>query len=187
MESLSNFYVKTIEIGGLGAALQALRLPFSKECRSTVDFNLIIENEIDLIQYRTAITLEQKDLDLMQTLLKRGDEHGKVLRGVTVWCEINAPRFFFQELVTYKIGAECLSSTSTMHVDAKGLSGEELVNFKEQLPEGTMNRRVFEFNYQTLRRIYKQRKDHRLPHWHKFCDWIKTLPYSKELITNGLD
>lgn len=84
MESLFNFNVKTIEIGGLGAALQALRLPFSKECRSKVDFNLITEPEIDLIQYRTAITLEPKDLDLMQTLLKRGDEHAKVLRGITV-------------------------------------------------------------------------------------------------------
>lgn len=187
MESLSNFNVKTIEIGGLGAALEALRLPFSKDCRSEVNFNLITENEIDLVQYRTAITLDPKDLDLMQTLLKRGDEHAKVLRGIVVWCEINAPRFFFQEFVTYKVGSECLSSTSTMHGEAKGLSGEELVNLKESLPEGTMNRRVFAINYQTLRRIYKQRKDHRLPHWHKFCDWIKTLPYSKELITNGLD
>lgn len=74
-----------------------------------------------------------------------------------------------------------------MHTDAKGLSDEELVNFKEQLPEGTMNTRVFMLSYQTLRRIYEQRKNHRLPHWHKFCDWIKTLPYSKELIINGLD
>lgn len=84
MESLSNFHVNTIEIGGLGAALSALRLPFSKDCRSKVDFNLITEDEINLIQYRTIITLEQKDLDLMQTLLKRGDEHAKVLRGVIV-------------------------------------------------------------------------------------------------------
>ncbi|MCI5542494.1 MAG: hypothetical protein MR405_01040 [Mollicutes bacterium] len=84
MESLSNFNVKTLEIGGLGAALQALRLPFSKECRSNVDFKLITENEIDLIQYRTAITLQPKDLELMQILLKRGDEHAKVLRGIIV-------------------------------------------------------------------------------------------------------
>jgi hypothetical protein len=74
-----------------------------------------------------------------------------------------------------------------MHVDCKGLSNEELVKAKEELKEGTMQKRVQLFSYQTLRRIYKQRKDHRLPHWHKFCDWIKTLPYSKELIINGLD
>ena len=187
MESLSNFNVKTLEIGGLGAALKALRLPFSKECRSNVDFKLITENEIDLVQYRTAITLQPKDLELMQILLKRGDEHAKVLRGIIVWCEINAPRFWWQEADTYHIGTDRLSSESTMHVDCKGLSNEELVKAKEELKEGTMQKRVQLFSYQTLRRIYKQRKDHRLPHWHKFCDWIKTLPYSKELIINGLD
>lgn len=84
MKSLSNFKVNTIEIGGLGAALQALRLPFSKECRSVVNFNLITEDEINLIQYRTAVTFDQKDLELMQALLKRGDEHAKVLRGIIV-------------------------------------------------------------------------------------------------------
>lgn len=142
MESLSNFNVKTLEIGGLGAALQALRLPFSKECRSNVDFKLITENEIDLIQYRTAITLQPKDLELMQILLKRGDEHAKVLRGIIVWCEINAPRFWWQEADTYHIGTDRLSSESTMHVDCKGLSNEELVKAKEELKEGTMQKRV---------------------------------------------
>lgn len=187
MESLSNFHVNTIEIGGLGAALSALRLPFSKDCRSKVDFNLITEDEINLIQYRTIITLEQKDLDLMQTLLKRGDEHAKVLRGVIVWCEINAPRFWWQEMDTYRVGTDRLGSESTMHVQCQGLSENELIEQKENLLEGTMQKRVQLFSYQTLRRIYEQRKNHRLPHWHKFCDWIKTLPYSKELIINGLD
>lgn len=51
-----------------------------------------------------------------------------------------------------------------MHVDCKGLSNEELVEAKEELKEGTMQKRVQLFSYQTLRRIYKQRKDHRLPH-----------------------
>lgn len=62
-----------------------------------------------------------------------------------------------------------------------------VIKIKELLPSSFIQKRVLMFNYQTLRRIYKQRKDHKLPHWHKFCDWIKTLPYSKELIINGLD
>ena len=37
-------------------------------------------------------------------------------------------------------------------------------------------------NYRQLKTIYAQRKDHRLPEWRKFCEWIETLPYS-ELIT----
>lgn len=39
-------------------------------------------------------------------------------------------------------------------------------------------------NYRQLKTIYAQRKDHRLPEWRQFCEWIETLPYS-ELITNA--
>lgn len=37
-------------------------------------------------------------------------------------------------------------------------------------------------NYQQLKTIYSQRKDHRLPEWREFCKWIETLPRS-EFIT----
>lgn len=37
-------------------------------------------------------------------------------------------------------------------------------------------------NYRQLKTIYKQRKNHRLPEWRTFCEWIESLPYS-ELIT----
>ena len=37
-------------------------------------------------------------------------------------------------------------------------------------------------NYRSLKNIYNQRKDHRLPEWREFCRWIETLPYAHELI-----
>lgn len=37
-------------------------------------------------------------------------------------------------------------------------------------------------NYRALKTIYNQRKDHRLPEWRTFCEWVKTLPHS-EFIT----
>ena len=37
-------------------------------------------------------------------------------------------------------------------------------------------------NYRCLKNIYVQRKNHRLPEWRAFCEWIETLPYAKELI-----
>lgn len=37
-------------------------------------------------------------------------------------------------------------------------------------------------NYRQLKTIYSQRKNHRLPEWRWFCDWIKSLPHS-EMIT----
>ena len=39
-------------------------------------------------------------------------------------------------------------------------------------------------NYLQLRTIYHQRKNHKLKEdWGAYCEWIKSLPYSKELIT----
>jgi len=37
-------------------------------------------------------------------------------------------------------------------------------------------------NYQQLKTVYNQRKNHRLDEWDVFCRWIKDLPYFKELI-----
>lgn len=39
-------------------------------------------------------------------------------------------------------------------------------------------------NYRQLKNIYYQRKNHRLPEWRVFCEWIETLPMFKELILN---
>ena len=41
-------------------------------------------------------------------------------------------------------------------------------------------------NYRCLKNIYAQRRNHRLPDWWDFCDWIETLPMAQELITQGL-
>ena len=41
-------------------------------------------------------------------------------------------------------------------------------------------------NYRQLKTIYYQRKNHRLPEWRKFCNWIETeLPHFKELCLNA--
>lgn len=37
-------------------------------------------------------------------------------------------------------------------------------------------------NYRQLKTIYSQRKNHRLPEWRVFCDWIKTLPHSELIV-----
>lgn len=55
------------------------------------------------------------------------------------------------------------------------------------LPESWLQTRTVTLNYEILRNIYSQRKHHRLTEWHKFCDWVKTLPYGYELITFDLD
>ena len=58
---------------------------------------------------------------------------------------------------------------------------KELVRW---LPEGWLQTRTVTLNYENLRSIYNQRKNHKLTEWHQFCDWVKTLPYAEELIIN---
>lgn len=62
------------------------------------------------------------------------------------------------------------------------------------LPESWLQRRTMTMNYENLYAIYHQRKDHKLNEWSgkdnpnnaNFIAWLKTLPYSKELIW-GID
>jgi len=182
--------IKTLEIAGFGAAVHALRLPFGKECRSKVVTRKITDNEgvfgNPSVEYASVVEFNPKDLKLMSTLVKRGDEHAKVVRGITVYALIDAPRFFWQEMDTYRIGTDRLSSESTMHIQGKGMSAEELVRMKSELTEGTMQKRAQVFSYQCLRRIYIQRRNHRLPHWQTFCKWIESLPFANELILIGI-
>jgi hypothetical protein len=170
--------IKTLEVAGLASALQALRLPYKKECRSEIaDYPIAFRKS-----YSRTINIHPQDLQLMSTLVKRGDEHAKVLRGLVVYAEIDAPIWFYRELETYRIGRERLSSESTMHSECKGLSGEELEQAKDNIPMGHIQKTIDMFSYTTLRRIYLQRHNHRLPMWHDFCDWIKSLPLANELI-----
>ena len=133
------------------------------------------------------IGVDFKDLTLMQTLVKRGDEHAKVVRGIMVWAKITAPVFFWIEAETYRAGHERLASESTMHIDCKGLSGKELQEAKAAIPMGKELTKVDMFSYQCLRNIVRQRHDHRLPEWHQFIDWVRTLPFAEELILVGLE
>jgi hypothetical protein len=62
----------------------------------------------------------------------------------------------------------------------EGATTEEL---KQMLPEAFLQRRIVCTNYQTLRHIYFDRRNHRLPIWHKFLDeLLMQLPFP-EFIT----
>lgn len=181
--------IRTLEIAGFAGALNALRLPFGKEMRSKAYTKYNRESrtaDIDgtwwLCNYGADVFINPDDLKLMKRLILNGDEHAKVMRGIMVWAEIEAPIWFYREIETYRIGRERLSSESTMHIECRGLSGEELEKAKDKIPMGHIQKTVDVFSYQTLRRIYFQRRNHRLPMWHDFCRWIESLPYAKELI-----
>lgn len=153
------------------------------------------------------IDIHENDLKLLQRLIKNGDEHSKSVRLINVTAKITAPLFWWSEENTYTQGITRGCSESTMHTLKKekltqgnfeqNILEEHLLllqdtidaNFdddiellKNYLPSGYLQTRVINYNYQTLRRIWLQRRGHRLPQWHIFLDWVNTLPLAKELI-----
>ena len=55
-------------------------------------------------------------------------------------------------------------------------------NIIQLLPTSYNQRRTVFLNYETLRNIYRARRNHKLTEWHTLCDFIETLPHF-DLIT----
>ena len=55
-------------------------------------------------------------------------------------------------------------------------------NMIQLLPSSYNQMRTVTMNYENLMNMYYARKSHKLAEWHTYCDWIKSLPYAKELI-----
>ena len=180
--------VNVLNVSGFYEAVLAARLPKKSAEKSDShiinDTGIITEYSDDklIISSTKNVCLGKKDIELVKKLVKAGDEHAKVLRGVIVWMEIEAPRYLHSELDTYKVGAERLSSESTMHCECKTFKGEELQKMKGDIKESHIQKRIWTFSYQSLRRLRKQRRHHRLPEWHMICDAIESLPLASDWI-----
>lgn len=143
-----------------------------------------------------------KDQNLAARLTKicvkcaqRGNGEDKFLRMIQIWADVTAPRFWWAEFDTYKVGTVALSE-STMHTLGKRPLAQEdfegglpivlldLLNArtctpgytieakKELLPEGFLQRRIVNFNYAVFASMIRQRRNHRLPQWHYFLNKI---------------
>ena len=138
-----------------------------------------------------------------------GSGHDQFLTSIIVQFDLTFPLKCWVELQRYHFIDFC-SSMSTMHkitkmdidktcnqyVDNKIIEILEnyIIEYNNSptddnfykviynIPSGFEYTARLTTNYRQLKTIYAQRKNHRLPDWHVFCDWIKTLPYS-ELIT----
>lgn len=57
---------------------------------------------------------------------------------------------------------------------------KELVRW---LPESWLQKRTITMNYENVRNMYFQRKNHKLIEWSEsFCKWVESLPYAEDLI-----
>ena len=117
--------------------------------------------------------------------------HNKFLESIVVWLDITAPRYWWSQFDTYRVGVT-KQSESTMHTIMKrGLTEDDFEDklfghtylihtlndaikaglfdtVKALLPESFLQRRIVCTNYKALRNIYHQRKNHRLSQWQMF-------------------
>ena len=177
--------IKLLEIAGIRSAIKAMRLPKRSGEKSDSENSVYFTHDYhngNVIGSESEWYIGPNDMKLAQTLIKAGSEHCKALRGIIAWIETTAPWYWFNELDTYVVGRVPMGSTSSMHIDCKGLTGEELQKAKGAIRGDYEYTRIWAMGYMGLRNMYKQRRTHRLPEWQQFCDFIETLPLSKELV-----
>jgi len=141
-----------------------------------------------------------------QRLCMLGDGHNKFLESIVVWLDIVAPRYFWQQFDTYRIGVS-RQSESTMHTIAcrplnpsdfehpipasylthlnERIAAGDWEGAKRDLPESFRQRRIVCTNYMSLQRLIRQRADHRLSEWRTFIDGVLVGVQHPELLRGG--
>ena len=134
-----------------------------------------------------------------------GSGHDQFLTGIIVQFNLTAPIKFWTEMQRYHF-MDFVSSQSTMHRLAKmdllsadvfdentdtaiiarlvtlqnayntNPTEENFLRLVMSCPTGLNLTARMTTNYRQLKTIYKQRKNHRLPHWRKFCEFLGNLP-----------
>ena len=180
--------IDDVQVYGLEKSIKASKYPFA----------------IDPDKATTEIT----ERTIALGCADKGSGHDNFLKGIIVQFDLTCTNKMWVEAERYHF-FDIVSSQSTMHRIAKfDLSGQcspyvepviveilsKLVeDYKENptpenylrllysTPSGLRLTARITTNYQQLKTIYYQRKDHRLPEWREFCQWVLTLPHFKEL------
>lgn len=142
-----------------------------------------------------------------------GEGHDNWLNGVVVQFDLTCSNKMWVEMQRYHF-IDFVSSQSTMHRAAKmnldkcfneyvtadvlkvcealqeryreNPSIENYLTLLYNLPSGMELTARMTTNYRQLKTIYRQRREHRLPEWRKFCRWIEQLPMSELIVGGGM-
>lgn len=149
--------------------------------------------------------------NLVKATLKGNTAHHQFLTGIRVNFDLTFTNKGWVEAERYRF-LEFVSSQSTMHRITKFDLDNQYIEYVDPRMIEIMKELVSEYNvnptpegylkvlysnpagfkltarmttnYRCLRNIYIQRKNHRLPEWKAFCEWIESLPYADIFLTN---
>jgi hypothetical protein len=164
----SDIHIELVEYAGYQSAMIGITIPTEAE--------------------RTA----QQRIEIGQRLVKLSDSHSKFSRFLIVYLLISAPRYWWQQFDTYRVGIEKVSSSTMVKFRKKGtlLTKDDFVNdvsqdsidsinkllkdnanineIKASLPEGFLQKRIVSMNMQAFNRIITDRLSHKLQEWEEF-------------------
>lgn len=86
-------------------------------------------------------------------------------------------------LVLAKLIVEVLNFNRKKYLETKGKG--YWWQMIQLLPSSYNQRATVQLNYEVLMKMYHERKNHKLDEWKTFCEWVKTLPYMRELLSDG--
>lgn len=180
-----NDVVSSVSIYGLLPSVQASKFPMSTETNTSPE------------PTETTYRLAQCD---------PGSGHDQFLTGIVVQFNLTLTNKAWVEAERYHF-LDFVSSQSTMHRIAKFDLDQAYISYVDLRMVEVMKALVAEYNsdptpekylrvlysnpagfrltarmttnYRQLKTIYRQRRNHRLPEWRAFCEWIETLPYSE--------
>lgn len=183
--------IENVQVYGLEESFRASKFPFA------IDTNGVDGSMTDRIKSLASC--------------KMGTGHDNFLNGIIVQFDLTFSIKAWVELQRYHF-IDFVSSQSTMHciskMDIKPMCNKyvsdvvvtEVERLKQvyladktsenylallyNIPTGFELTARMTTNYRQLRTMYAQRRTHRLPDWHTFCDFVEELPYAKELILN---
>lgn len=180
-----NDVVSSVSIYGLLPSVQASKFPMSTDTNTSPE------------PTETTYRLAQ---------CEPGSGHDQFLTGIVVQFNLTLTNKAWVEAERYHF-LDFVSSQSTMHRIAQFDLDQAYISYVDPRMVEVMKALVAEYNsdptpekylrvlysnpagfrltarmttnYRQLKTIYRQRRNHRLPEWRAFCEWIETLPYSE--------
>lgn len=178
--------IDNIQVYGIEDSFRASKFPFA------VDVNTVDGSMTDRIKSLANCKMGTGHDVMMQGIIVQFD----LTFSIKAWVELQ--RYHFIDFVSSQSTMHCISKMDIRPMCNEYVS-ETVIAEVERLKEIYLNDKTnenylrllynipvgFELtarmttNYRQLKTMYAQRKTHRLPDWHVFCDFVENLPYSE--------
>lgn len=187
--------IENTEAGGFEAAMRGMRNPMNSWGKN------------DSFFCGEGFQIGPNDRELAKRLIRSGTEHATFLRLINVWCDITAPRFWWQEMDRYRVGKEQVSC-STMHklmqrrLRPEDFSGDVFPETLDRLnslmagydleDEGDAKKALWRSIIENLPQSYNQRRTVMMSYQtlrsivrqrkgHKLTEWADFIEWAKSL------